>query len=232
MARILVTGASRGLGLEFIRQLGARGDMVWATCRDPHAATELNNLASERVRIVRLDTADEASIAAARETVGAQTSALDVLINNAGVSSAKADRLNDGTLTFDDGLAVFRTNAFGPLLVTQAFRDLLRAGENARVVNVSSGYGSLTHAGAGWPYYYCASKAALNMFTRIAAGDLKGDNVSVIAMDPGWVKTDMGGANAQLTPEQSIAGMLEVIDGLTGEGSGRFLTWQGSEAAW
>ena len=230
--RVLVTGASRGLGLEFVRQLATRGDTVWATCRDPDAATELNNLASDRVRIVRLDTADEASIAAARETVGTQTNALDVLINNAGTSSAKADRLNDGTLTFDDGLDVFRTNAFGPLLVTQAFRDLLRTGENARVVNVSSGYGSLTHAGAGWPYYYCASKAALNMFTRIAAGDLKNDNVTVISMDPGWVKTDMGGANAQLTPEQSIEGMLNVMDGLTQDGSGRFFTWQGGEAAW
>ena len=163
--RVLVTGANRGIGLEFARQLAARGDRVFATARDVSRATELRDLAKqygdERVTIVPLDVDSADSIRAAADTVRKGTDALDLLVNNAGVYAARvskdgqpAERL--GEFNFDDALQVIRTNAVAPLMLTQAVLPLLKKGQTPKVVSITSGYGSVADNN-GFPYYYAAS---------------------------------------------------------------------------
>jgi NAD(P)-dependent dehydrogenase (short-subunit alcohol dehydrogenase family) len=238
MQHILITGANRGLGLEFTRQYLERGEHVFAGCRKPAAASALQALQvqySERLSIVALDVADAESIRSACVALQSQTDRLDVLINNAGIyssvgSSEPSERL--GKLTFEDALMVLRVNAVGPLLVAQACLDLLRAGEQARIINISSGYGSVSGNAGGFPYYYSASKAALNMFMRSLAADAKRWGITTVLLDPGWVRTDMGGPSAPITPGEAVHSMIRLIDSLRLRQSGRFLNCQGREQDW
>ncbi len=238
---VLVTGASRGLGLEFVRQLAARGERVFAAARNPHDAKELQALAAANAKlisVVELDVTDPQSIRAAAKQVAAAVDSLDVLINNAGVllgmsamsDAGKADQL--GKLTMEHGMAVMQTNAVGPILVTQEFLPLLRKGANAKIVSITSGYGSLAETSTGTPYHYKASKAALNMYMHALAGDLKGDGLISVVISPGWVNTAMGGSGASLTPEKSVAGMLKVLDKLTINETGQFFNWNGGTIPW
>jgi NAD(P)-dependent dehydrogenase (short-subunit alcohol dehydrogenase family) len=236
--RILITGAGRGLGLEFAGRYLERGDRVFATCRRPAAARALASLAAahlDRLTVVALDVTDAGSIRAAHEVVRRKADGLDLLINNAGIYSTRGsvdptERL--GRLRFEDALLVLRANAVGPVMVTQQYLDLLEAGRDARVVAISSEYGSVSENTDGFPYYYAASKAALNMLMRSVAAEARRRGVTTVLLDPGWVRTDMGGPAAPLTPARSVAGLMRVIDGLTARDNGRFLTWEGREASW
>jgi len=236
----LVTGANRGIGLEFVRQLATRGDRVFATARDVKRATELQQLAKQhgdgRVKVIPLDVNAADSIRAAADAVQKETDALDLLINNAGVYAARVTAGGDpaeklGDLNFDDALKVIRTNAVAPLILTQALLPLLKRGADPKVVSITSGYGSVADNN-GFPYYYAASKAALNMFMRSFAGDAAARGIITIVMSPGWVQTDMGGKSAPTPPEQSAAGMLKVIDGLTDADNSTFKDWRGKEVSW
>ena len=238
--RVLITGANRGLGLEFARQYVSRGDRVIATARDPKKADELNKLAnahSKQLTVVPLDVGSETSIKKAREAVSPYIDTLDVLINNAGVYAAKVgpdgqpvEKL--GELKADEALNVMRVNAIGPLLIAQAFMSLLKRSRSARIVNITSGYGSVSSNAGDFPYYYAASKAALNMFMRSLAGDPGARGVVTVVLSPGWVKTDMGTSAAPLEAKDSVAGMIKVIDNLTPADSSRFLNWKGEEQPW
>ena len=238
MQRILITGASRGLGLEFARCYLERGARVFAGCRRPDTAQPLQALQAidpQRLTVVPLDVADAASILASHAIVRSQVDGLDLLINNAGVYSARGsagpeERL--GELTFEDAMTVLRVNAVGPLLVAQQYLDLLRGGTRPKLVNLSSGYGSVSANTGGFPYYYSASKAALNMFMRSLAAEAKRWGIITVLLDPGWVRTDMGGPGAPLTPRRSAEGMIHVIDALAPRQNGRFLSWQGREQDW
>ena len=238
MEHVLITGANRGLGFEFTRQYLVRGAQVFAGCRQPTAAISLRTLQTkypQRLSIVALDVSDAGAIQAAHEMVHSQTESLDILINNAGIyssggSDAPLERL--GRLSFEDALKVLRVNAVAPLLVAQQFLGLLRAGHSAKLINISSGYGSVSANTGGFPYYYSASKAALNMFMRTLAADAKRWGMTTVLLDPGWVSTDMGGPGAPLTPEKAVTAMLRLIDALTPRHNGRFLTWQGDEQDW
>jgi len=227
MATYLITGANRGLGLEFARQLTKRGDDVIATCRDPDQASELESLG---VRMERVDVADEASVLALADRLGGAP--IDVLVNNAGVQQLDMtlDKVDPEVM-----LDVFRINAVGPVLVTRAFLDNLRAGERRLVFNVSTNLASIANNGpdkaGGW-YAYRASKAALNMLTVNLAHELQEDGFCMVAVHPGWVKTDMGGPNAPVTQPESIAGMLGVIDQLDAKDTGRFMDYQGRPMPW
>jgi NAD(P)-dependent dehydrogenase (short-subunit alcohol dehydrogenase family) len=182
-----------------------------------------------------MDVADAASIQAAHALIRQHRAGLDVLINSAGVFSSQGSAEpseRPGSLTFEEALTVLRINAVGPLIVAQQFLDLLQLAGNATIVNISSGYGSVSENSGGFPYYYSASKAALNMFMRSLAGDAKTWGITTVLLDPGWVSTDMGGPGAPLTPERSVGGMLRVIEALTPRHNGRFLTWQGEEQNW
>jgi NAD(P)-dependent dehydrogenase (short-subunit alcohol dehydrogenase family) len=222
----LITGCSRGLGLEFVRQLARRGDRVMACARSRECAgaQEATRLAA---RFGVVDSAAEDSIAAAAEQL--RNESIDVLINNAGISSEDRS-IND--VNMSDFTRVFTANTFGPSLVTRAFLPHLRAGKRRTVVNISSLLGSLSKVDHGFGHAYCASKAALNMLTVRTAQDLAGDGFTVVTISPGWVRTDMGGNEAPLSPEQSISALVRTIDALTPGANGKFLDYDGTPLPW
>jgi NAD(P)-dependent dehydrogenase (short-subunit alcohol dehydrogenase family) len=241
LKRVLITGANRGIGLELTRQLLARGDRVFATCRQPDAAADLRTLKSahpELLSVIALDVADTVSIDASFEAIHAQTSALDWLFNNAGVGPSSKGMGDPGhyntlgQLDADSILNLWRTNAIGPLMVAQRYLDLLKAGDDPRILNISSGMGSLTNRASGGSYAYTSSKAALNMLTRSLAFDVLRHGIVAVTVNPGWVQTDMGGRHAPLPVRDSAYGLIDLADDLTREDAGRFLTWDGNEVAW
>jgi NAD(P)-dependent dehydrogenase (short-subunit alcohol dehydrogenase family) len=232
MQRVLVTGANRGLGLEFTRQLLARGTRVVAACRQPGRALKLTELAAAhpgRLSVLPLDLNKERSIVGLAHETGMLIDALDVLINNAGVlvSGERYGELEAKTFT-----DTFATNVIGPLLLTQALTPLLAHGAASRVINLSSDLGSLTDTKALHTPSYAISKAALNMMTRLTAAELGVRGIIVISMNPGWVKTDMGGAGAPLEPQDSVRGLRKVLAGLRPGDSGRFFSHDGSAIPW
>ena len=236
----LVTGANRGLGLEFARQLLARGDRVVATSRHPGKATALNALAGAypgRLHVLPLDVAEpksQAELVRELPLVLEHGQRFDLLINNAGVlhSGERFGALSPANL--DD---CFRTNAAGPLLLTQALAPLLRdaatpTSVGARVVNLSSRLGSIALTERFGTPSYDISKAALNMATVLLAHALAERGIVVAAFSPGWARTDMGGAQAETDPADAVAGILRLADGLGRDDSGRFLDWQGEPLPW
>lgn len=225
----LVTGANRGIGLELARRLAADGHRVLATCRDPERADELRGLAgSADVEVLTLEVTDPDSVASLVAAVGDRP--LDVLVNNAGVKGGDHQSAADG-VDLDDWAHVLAVNALAPVRLTLALRGHLARAERPRVVTISSQMGSLDNGGRGW-IAYRSSKAAVNMAMRNLAVELADDGIVVVPVHPGWVRTDMGGPAASLSPEESAAGLARLIDGLTMEQSGRFWTWEGVEHAW
>lgn len=232
MERILVTGANRGLGLEFVRQYADAGARVFAACREPARAGALREICSGHtgVDILELDVTDSDAIDTAAEDVAADGDGrLDILINNAGVSP-RGERFDN--LEAQAMLGVYAVNTVAPAIMAQRLRPLLARSERPRIANISSTMGSLASKDYGRFYSYASSKAALNMITRAAACDLADEGIIVAALHPGWVQTDLGGPKAELTPAESVAGLIDVIAGLTPEQSGRFLAWDGSEPPW
>jgi NAD(P)-dependent dehydrogenase (short-subunit alcohol dehydrogenase family) len=240
MRRVVVTGANRGLGLEFASQLAAGGDEVVATARHPKTADELNKLAATsngRVTVVGHDVGDPADIEAAARHIGERFDAVDVLINNAGIWTApdQPDRASSGPLADlrPEAVAeVLRINAVATLAVTQALAPQLAAARRAVVVNLSSGLGSLQGVRGRGNLAYGMSKAALNMLTRQLAAELAGQGTIVVSISPGWVATDMGGPSAPLEALESVKGMLNVLDALTPAQSGSFLDHAGAVMPW
>jgi NAD(P)-dependent dehydrogenase (short-subunit alcohol dehydrogenase family) len=222
---VLVTGANRGLGLEFAKQYQNAGWKVVATARDPDAAKELKELG---VRIEALDVADAASVAALAKRL--KDVPVDLLINNAGMADRAPTSLQE--LDIDAYERVMQVNAIGPVRVTQALLPNLRAGTGKQIVSISSGLGSITNNTTGGFWGYRESKAALDMFVRNAAAELQPEEFICIAMSPGWVKTDMGGPEADITPEVSITGMRKVIEGLKLEDTSKFFNYAGATINW
>ncbi len=239
MQRVLITGAGRGIGLELARQYAERGDRVLAGCRAIERAPDLRALIDrhhDQVSVLPLEVTDSASLTAAVQQAHREVEGLDILINNAAINPGDATVAGpDGQRLLDDTgtLEVFNINVVAPVRVAQAFTALLTHGTAPRVVNISSGSGSLTYATDGGDgYSYAASKAGLNMMTRTYAWTVRDQGITAVMIDPGWVKTDMGGAGATLEPEVSARGLLSVIDGLTPDDAGRFLRYDGSEVPW
>lgn len=227
MQRVLVTGASRGIGLEFVRQFLERGDQVFAACRDPENAEQLHGLKSSRLHIVTLDVADERSVESSYSVVRAQTQAIDLVINNAGIMF---DEDQIGSFSFDNLLHILRVNAVAPVLVAQRYLDLLRKGTNPKLVGITSEYGALALKPDGGPIGYSMSKAALNMAMRAFAFEAQG--ITTFLLDPGWVRTDMGGQDASQSPEDTISSMIQVIDAVTPDHNGSFFRWDGAAMPW
>lgn len=231
----LVTGANRGLGLEFVRQLLARGDRVVAGCRHPGKATALNQLAGlnpGRLRVLPLDVADpksHAELARELDLLGEDDGPyrLDLLVNNAGVlhSGERFGRVSAANL--EDS---FRTNAMGPFLLTQALAEKLADG--AKVANITSELGSIADLSRFGTPSYNISKAALNMATALLAKALAERKIAVVALHPGWAQTDMGGDQASVPVAESVQGLLRVIDGLKLAQSGAFFDWRGEALRW
>lgn len=228
--RIAITGANRGIGLEFVRQLLRRGDTVEAGVRAPSEAGPLQELAreaGERLRIHALDVQDSASLLAFAVSVGEQP--LDILVNNAGVQG-KWQGLAE--LDPEDMVRTYTVNTLGPLRLTALLLPALLKSLTRKAVHVSSLMGSIQLNADGGVYGYRMSKAALNMGVRSMALDFRTQGLVTAAISPGWVKTDMGGPEAPLSPEESVRGMLRVIDSLGPEHSGRFFEFNGEELPW
>jgi NAD(P)-dependent dehydrogenase (short-subunit alcohol dehydrogenase family) len=230
--RVLITGANRGIGLSLVRIFVERGDMVFAGCRSYEKASGLKDYAAqhpELVKAVPLDVTDLTSIVECVQLVAARVDSLDILINNAAVhmgdenlSAAKSEVM----------LKTLQVNAVGPILVSQQFIPLLKKGKQPRIINISSEAGSITRMDHFRGYGYYGSKAAENMYTRSLAFDPETDQITVIALHPGWVRTDMGGPEAPLSASASAAGILNVIVALTPQDNGKFYTWEGIEYPW
>jgi len=222
MATFLVTGASRGIGLEFVRQLKSRGDLAIAVCRKP--TSELKEVLGDQAPLIA-DVTDAAAIG----RLAGSLDAVDVLINNAGVSS-KAKSI--GEVTAEDLQSTFLVNATSPMLVAQAALPSMRKGQRKTIVNISSMLGSITQNNGGWGYGYRASKSALNMLSVSLAHELKPEGFTVLALHPGWVQTDMGGPEAPMSVQQSVKFMLGVIDKAGPGQTGRFLNYDGQPMPW
>jgi NAD(P)-dependent dehydrogenase (short-subunit alcohol dehydrogenase family) len=226
--RILVTGASRGLGLELVRQYLATGAQVFAAARHPDG--ELAALATAHaatLTLIPLDVTLDDQRQAAVATVEKVAGALDVLVNNAG-KNAKGAAL--GAYTDALLLELVHTNAVAPVMLGQAFLPLLARGTNPRLVNVSTQVGSFGWNQAGTSAPYAASKAALNMYTRALAREARG--ITTIAVHPGWVKTDMGGPSATLTVVESATYLRTLVDRLEPSDSGQFFNYDGTPHPW
>lgn len=229
--RFLITAANRGLGLEFATQLLERGDEVICTARQPSESRELQALVerfADTARLIQLDVTDPTSVAQLAEALDGER--VDILINNAG-------RLSRGGgpqqgFDYEEISKDFEVNVVGTLRVTEACLPMLKRSDTPRIVNISSKMGSIGDNTSGGTYAYRMAKAALNMATRSLAKDLADEGVVAVVFHPGWVKTRMGGPNALITAEQSISGMLETIDALDADHTGRFYEWSGGEVQW
>ena len=223
-ATVLITGANRGIGLEYARQFAAKGYTVIGTVRDPADAKELSAVAD---RVEQLDVADAASVAALAQRL--QGVPIDILVNNAGMFDRRDLTVDKVDFTvMEQTLAV---NTLGPLRVTQALMPNLRAGKRRTIVNMSSELGSIERSSGRW-YAYRTSKAALNQITRTMSAELAPEGFICVVLHPGWVRTDMGGAAATYSPQESVAGLVAVIEKLAPADNGRFYDFRGTAIPW
>ena len=221
---VLITGANRGLGLEFTRQYAADGWHVIACCRDPKEAPELKKLKAE---VHALDVTSQESIDHLAKTLNGKP--IDVLINNAGTHG---DRRSFGETDIALWKQIFAVNTIAPYQVLAALLDNVVAGAQKKVVNISSKVGSIGDAPGGGNYAYRSSKTALNMVMVNAAHELKNHGITILLIHPGWVQTDMGGASAPVTIEQSITGIRRIVDKATPAESGHFYDYTGRQLPW
>jgi NAD(P)-dependent dehydrogenase (short-subunit alcohol dehydrogenase family) len=230
MARILVTGANRGIGLEFVRQYAAEGAEVLACARDPAAADELASLAQAsggRVRVLKLDVADAGAIRALGGELAGE--ALDVVINNAGISGPRPQSAE--AIDPEGWVGAFRVNTMAPLLIAQALHENLKRGGEKKLVAITSQLGSIAN-NSGGQYAYRSSKAALNDAMKGLSRDWAGEGILVGIFHPGWVQTDMGGRGAPVSVEGSVKGLRQRIAELTPETSGSFRDYSGAALPW
>lgn len=226
MPSILITGANRGLGLEMTKQYLQDGWQVIACCRSPSKASELIDLESKakgQLCILELDVNDANAISSLPSRL--QNQSIDVLINNAGI--LKTLNKDSDPISPEAWLESFRINTIAPALIAKSLSGLIAAGQQKIIVNLSSHLGSISLASDPTYLLYGSSKAALNYVTKSLAVELKSSGIIVISIHPGWVKTDMGGENAQLMPAESIAGIRKVLKNLTLKQSGSFYDYSG-----
>ena len=231
MPAVLITGANRGLGLEFARQYLADGWQVFAACRDPASAGELQRLArdsSGKVTIVAMDVTEAASIRKA--AIQLEAVAIDLVINSAGIVGVSGQRA--GNIDYPSWAHVLDVNTMGPLRVLENFLDHIARSERRLVVTITSGMGSIGDNTSGGSIAYRTSKAAVNMMMRSAAIDLAPRRITCVVVNPGWVKTDMGGPSATLTALESVTALRRLIETLGPINSGKFYHYDGSEYPW
>jgi NAD(P)-dependent dehydrogenase (short-subunit alcohol dehydrogenase family) len=230
MSNVVITGSNRGIGLALASLYAGRGDTVYACCRSPSSATALRKLTeTSALTILQLDVRDDASVAALTRALGDEP--VDTLINNAGVGGGPLDEQTATRMDFAAWADAFNVNAMGPVRVLQALLPSLKRATNPKVMSVTSQLGAIS-LDLAVAFGYSASKAALNKFMRLAAGELARDGIAVGLIHPGWVKTDMGGAGAQITPAESAAGIANVIDRLSLNNTGGFWKWNGTTHDW
>jgi NAD(P)-dependent dehydrogenase (short-subunit alcohol dehydrogenase family) len=226
----MITGANRGIGLELTEQFAADGWGVLACCRDPAAARELQALAERNsaVEVYPLEVTDYAQMAALSEQLGGRV--VDVLLSNAGVYGPRGNGFGEVDPAAWRG--VLEVNGIAPLMLVQAFVEQVAASQRKLVAVVSSKMGSIADNGSGGSYIYRSSKTLVNQVVKCLSIDLGPRGISVVTLHPGWVQTDMGGANAEITVTESASGLKEILQSAGLEQSGRFLEYNGSPIPW
>lgn len=221
MGTVLITGANRGLGLEMVKQYSDNGWDVLATARAPEKATELNAIGN--VQVMALDAADETSIAQFAAEIGDRP--IDLFINNAGIY---------GPMDLDRSgwLDLFAVNVVAPVQLATALKDNVARSSDKKMMVLSSQVGSIAENDTGSMMYYRSSKAAVNQAWKSLALQWKEDGLTMAMLHPGWVKTDMGGPQAPLTPQESVSGMRQVIDRLSHDETGTFHNYDGQSIPW
>lgn len=231
MPSALITGANRGLGFEFARQYLVDGWQVYAACRDPASASELRRLtetSDDKLRMLAMDVTDPASIDAAATELDGQ--AIDLLLNNAGIIGPQGQTI--GNIDYEAWAEVLAINTMGPMRVSEAFVEHVARSDRKLIVTLTSGMGSIADNTSGGSILYRSSKAAVNMVMRSLAIDLAPRGITCVVVNPGWVRTDMGGPNANLQPAESISALRRLIATLGPEQSGKFFNHTDREYPW
>ncbi len=231
MSTVLITGANRGIGLEMTKLYAAAGHQVLACCRAPAKADKLAAVAAQHkgVHALGVEVANGASVAALKREVGDRP--IDILINNAGAPGPAPQNQSLANMDYDGWMETFSVNTMAPLRVLQAFRENLAKGTNPKAVTITSQMGALGLDMIAM-YAYCTSKAAVNKLMRMASFELKKEGIAVALIHPGWVRTDMGGPQADIEPAASAAGIVSVIDKLSLAETGCFKKWNGETHVW
>jgi NAD(P)-dependent dehydrogenase (short-subunit alcohol dehydrogenase family) len=227
MKTVLVTGSNRGIGLELAKQYADDGARVLACCRSPQSADALQKKAAasdRRVTIHPLDVTHPEDITALKREIGDMP--IDTLINNAGISGGK-----EWEVDYDEWEAAFRVNSIGPYRMSTAFRANLAASNEKKLATISSQMGSIAN-NTGGRTAYRSSKAAVNMVMKGLASEFQSDGIAVIIFHPGWVRTDMGGPQAPVSPEESARGLRHIIENFSIKSTGKFIDYQGHELPW
>ena len=227
MPTVLITGANRGLGLEFAKQYAERGWRVLATCRDVERADVLASIKGQ-VDIYELDITDHDQIKNLAKQLSKES--IDLLLNNAGVYGPRPSKL--GGVDYESWQEVLYINTMSPLKVCESFRPHVASSNLKKIAVLSSKMGSISDNQSGSSYVYRSSKAALNAVMKSLSVDLAGHGISVVILHPGWVRTDMGGPGGLINPSESVGGLSKVIDNLNMENSGRFYNYDGKEILW
>ena len=226
MPTVLITGASRGIGLEFVRSFAADAWSVHACCRQPEKAAALEAVEGE-VSVHRLDVTVGLRVAGLARELADEP--IDLLLNNAGIYGP---RTGFAQTDYDEWGPVFRVNTMAPLRMAERFVAQVATSERKLIANISSKMGSIGDNARGGSYIYRSSKAALNMVTKSLSVDLAERGIAVVAFHPGWVQTDMGGPDAAITTAESVAGMRAVIERLGPADNGKFFNYDGGEIPW
>lgn len=232
MPSILITGSNRGLGLEWARQYALDEWRVYATCRHPAEAAELNKLAEQypHLSIHRLDVTRQDEIQGLAADLGSES--IDILLNNAGIYLEKYEDMASAGLSYDDWLYTLLVNTLGPMRVTEAFTTNVARSERRLVLAITSHMGSIAEISNPGSYYYRSSKAALNASIKGLSLELRAQGIGVLLLHPGWVQTRMGGPGAQITVSQSVTGMRALAEDFKPADNGCFFRYNGTEIPW
>ncbi len=227
MATVLVTGANRGIGLALAEELVRRGDRVIATVRDPFRLPEfLRTAPKEQMAVIGMEVTDDRAVTRAAEAL---KEPLDAIVNNAGIHGTRGGSAVSADLA--EMAQVLAVNTIAPLRVARAFLPHLKRSARPRIMTISSQMGALSGISAG-SVAYRTSKAAVNKAMQCLASDLKADGVAVVVVHPGWVRTDMGGGAAELSPAESAAGLVDLLARIGPQDTGQFFRWNGSVHPW
>ena len=225
---VLITGANRGIGLEYVRQYAQDGNTVYATVRDIALATELQALAEKhsQIQVLALDIADITAIQSLAHQLSAVS--IDILISNAGAYPPSRFGKTDP----QTWLQAFQVNTLTTYYLAEAFLPHLQRSGQAKLIAMTSKMGSMADNSSGGEYIYRSTKTALNMVVKSLSLDLQPFNIAVAALHPGWVRTDMGGPNGLIDTETSVTGLRKVITGLDQNQSGEFIAYDGKPVPW
>jgi NAD(P)-dependent dehydrogenase (short-subunit alcohol dehydrogenase family) len=232
MKTTLITGASRGIGLELSRQFAADGWCVLACSRHPKKSDTLKKLAAkypEQITVHALDVADHEQINSLAQTLASKS--IDLLINNAGVYPGPKG-CSFGDTDYEAWAHAFLVNTMAPLRMAEAFAPQITRSSQKTIVTITSKMGSVADNSRGGSYIYRSSKSAVNMVVKSLAIDLKSIGIIAVLLHPGWVRTDMGGPNGLISTKQSVSGMRNVISQISLADSGKFIAYDGQIIPW